>query len=291
MKIDKMIDDISLAQDKKYQALSAFHDGRPYELERYVKEFNETNDDIKCKVIQQGKKLITIYAMEGKDAVLQLIESGKLETSWITAWRWMAIAKKFTGFDEKFLIEMRPTKLYNLLAAPDEEIENLKDNQVFFDISQDDLLKMSKRQLEGFIKEKTEKLRNDVLDKDARVKTLTEVNQQQKHEIEQLKRAKELAETGAPPEEKLPSWWTHYTTALNTISALAGAIAADKPDVKNHDMDKKCRFVADRLEKEIAEATLHLRNWVVDPRQHKQAVEARISKVTNEEGEFDADKL
>jgi len=289
MNPEKLATDITLAQSRKYQALSIFTDGKPWDKNRYIKNLREACETHALSGIEIGKNLIIIKEMLGEGEFVPTL--GLAGISKTAAYRYMQIALRFAGFDGETVQQLGVSKLYKMLKAPQSEIDKLEAEGEFLDMSKEDVMEISVRELDDRIKETLKKVTDDVADKDARLTVLYEENKQMKSEVENLKKEAERARAGEPPEQKLPNWWPAYTAAIGALGALAVAIKDDKPNLEDLGVEKQCAFIADRLERELRVAIKPLRNWVADPDEVAAIGKARTADIVDENGEFDVEKM
>lgn len=150
--------DITAELEKGHQELdgliAAFCDGLSYDEELFIRL---TRKDLEAHFksgIQAGKKLVVIKAHTPHGRFQEIVEQD-LGMHPETARNYMRLAVKFVGVDEEVLKALGVTKLYRMLAAPKETFDGFIETGEFLDMSKEELVSVSVRELEKRIKEAT----------------------------------------------------------------------------------------------------------------------------------------
>ncbi len=286
--VDKMIAETREAMQQRYQAVAVFADGQPYNRERYIKRLRKAAQTAVLANLEVGRCLIVLKQMEPHGDFLNALEQVGIPQR--TAYRYIAVTKNFYGFDDDFVREMGTTKLYTLLAAPQAEVESLKEEGEFMGKDKEELVAMSSRELEEYIRREKEKLKFQLQqEKDAKEKLLDERTELKKERDELQKRVRQLA-TGEKPADPLPSWWGEYNNFIGAVQAFAQKLAKDPPDLDDELMLERCQFLQQRIERELAFVWRHLRDNVVDPVEFQDRTREKLAEIENS-GKFDFDQL
>lgn len=158
---EKQIKEIQAADAQRRKEVGEkYLNGMPYDEERVVGEFKVYREQTVVGLIEMGKRLIAIKEYEGYGRWEKILED-KLDMSRATAWRFMAVAKKFAScFTVKQLAIKGALhhdgagKLYALLNVPDEELAEFDETGLFRGHTVDDINKMSVKDIRKLIAEK-----------------------------------------------------------------------------------------------------------------------------------------
>ncbi len=280
----QLYDKAKALQQKRYQEVAVFADGQDYNRDRYIRRLRKAAQTAVFANLEVGRCLIVLKQMEGHGDFLAALEQVGITER--TARRYIAVTKQFYGFDDDFVREMGTTKLYTLLAAPQAEVENLKQDGEFMGKDKEELVAMSKRDLEEYIKREKEKLKFKLQqEKDAKEKLLDERTALKKERDDLQKRVRQLA-TGEKPADPLPSWWGEYNNFIGATEAFAHKLAKDPPNLDDELMLARCQFLQQRIERELAFVWRWLRKNVVDPVEFKDRTREKLAEIENS-GKFD----
>ncbi len=287
-------EDIDQAREKKYKMLAIFTDGMPYHKDRYIREARKALEQHFFSAIEAGKRLIVLKEMCQQGEFVSALEQIGIPRT--TAWRYMSITQRFCGLDSNLTEELGVTKLYGLLKAPEEEIQKLQDEGTFLDMDKEKLKVISTRELEERIKEHTTKLRDDIQEKDTRLKILYEDNRQQQKEIKRLKDDVIKASLQERPPEPIPEWWTRFTEICATFDDMIRLLAENPPDALGEDKER-CRYVKARIDRQFFRAKQYLSGMPIDATEYLDKRDEKLaelerkgtfdfSKILNENGEY-----
>lgn len=279
---------LTAEQAERYKALAIFTDGLPWNPERYIRETRKSLEAHFFSAIDAGKRLIVLHEMmkDQQGAFVSALSQIGIEKR--TAYRFMAIAERFAGFDGELSKQLGITKLYSLLKAPDEEIQRLETEGKFLDMDKEQLIAISTRELERQIKDVTDKLREDVKEKDARLEVLHNEIKNQKRELDKLTKQLAAKERG---EEGLPSWWPQYAAAIIAMETLVEALKKDPPDVQDKKIAKSFEIPLLRIERAVAGIIGKLRWFPHDEEARVIETQKKLAEITTDDGEFDMDRI
>ncbi len=186
--------------------------GDIYEEDKIVNEFHVFGRQTVNSVLEMGKRLLAAKEYEGHGKFMKMLGE-RFKISEPTAWRLMAIAKKFlnssrvkdlplTGMQEGI------GKLYALLNVPDEELVEFDETGLFKGATVEDINKMSVKEFRKLIVEKEDwkaKARQLEMEIQGKYDTTTrykKTNEKLEKENARLKAELEEARTPLPRETK-----------------------------------------------------------------------------------------
>lgn len=152
-------------EQKRQEIGGKYLDGMPYELERVIGETKAFLQQTVTGIIEAGKRLTAMKEFE-KYGEWEKIVEGRIGISRITAWRFMAIARKLSVVSRVKQLAITGIgdgigKLYALLNVTDDELTEFDETGMFRGATVDDLNKMSAKDIRKLIVEK-EDLRSKI---------------------------------------------------------------------------------------------------------------------------------
>ncbi len=154
----KKIAEIQSKEEKRLKDIGdKYLNGIPYETERVIGETQAFFQQSVTGIIEVGKRLLAMKEAE-KYGVWERIVEEKIGISRMTAWRFMAVAKKM-GSCNTVLQLNAPNKggtgkLYALLNIPDEDLHEFDETGVLKGATIEDINKMSAKEFKRLIAEK-----------------------------------------------------------------------------------------------------------------------------------------
>ena len=288
--VDEVRMEIQDALQEKYFKLSAFTDGLPWDLKRYIDAARKDFQAHAHSGISLGRRLIVMKEMLAHGEFLNALKEIHKNFSERTARNYMGVAAVFSGLDPETISLLGLTKLYSMLRAPSDEIEKFISSGTFLGNEKDAIVQMSSRELDQLVKDATEKIKLAL--EETRIKTdqLSEEVGHLKKEKRQLE--KQLADTkaGAPPEEKLPEYWNEYTALLAALTAFSAKLAQCPNDFDDEKVVSRCEVMRQRIEHEWAHCRKFIVNLPIDPVEHLNATQENIHRI-KKSGKFDFSKL
>lgn len=276
-KIDKR-DEISPLREKRYQQLSNYSDGLPFSKKRYIQDAKKNLENHVLSGIAAGKKLIILKEMLEHGEFLESLK--EIDISPRSANNYMNVAFRFSNLDPTLTIDLGITKLYKMLQAPEAEFQRFEQTGEFLDLSKEEMITLSTRELENHIRQYTEKSKFELQREKDKVNELFEKNQ--KLEKNQLELQTKLTDalTGKPKLEPIPKWWIQYERVVGEIMALATELAGNPP---TPEQEPQCEIVINRLNHELAYVWKHLRPAnVVDPVEFEDVRREKMAKLEND---------
>lgn len=288
--VDEVRMEIQDALQEKYFKLSAFTDGLPWDLKRYIDAARKDFQAHAHSGISLGRRLIVMKEMLAHGEFLNALKEIHKNFSERTARNYMGVAAIFSGLDPETISLLGLTKLYSMLRAPSDEIEKFISSGTFLGNEKDSIVQMSSRELDQLVKDATEKIKLAL--EETRIKTdqLSEEVGHLKKEKRQLEKQLSDAKAGAPPEDKLPEYWNEYTAVLAALTAFSAKLAQHPNDFDDAQTSARCEVMRDRIEHEWAHCRKFISNGTVDPVAFQQRRQEKIHDL-RQSGKFDFSKL
>ena len=251
---------ITALQTKEQARLQEIGDkylgGASYERDRVVCEIKAYLQQTVIGIIEAGKRLIAMKEAEEYGSWMGILEE-KIGMSQPTAWRFMAIAKKFQFIHAVNKLNVTFTdgigKLYALLSVPDEELAEFDETGLFRGVTVDAIDKMSVNQFRKLIAEKEDwkaKAKQLELELNGKYDTTTRFKKRnEKLEKENAQLRQELKEAKKPlsqdASQALEMLSKHRDDALAAYYFLNQADPRGYPDIILADLTNTAYFLRD----------------------------------------------
>lgn len=210
LEAEKTIAKIQTQEEKKLREIGdKYLDGDIYERERVVGEAIMLRNQTVQSMIGLGRRLLAIKEAEKHGEWLQIFDA-RIGLSQPTAWRFMAIARKFSNYsrvkDFTVLdIKHGVGKFYALLNVPDDELAEFDETGLFRGATTEDINKMSVSQFRKLVAEKEDwkaKARQFELEVQSKYDTTKQYKEKLSKKDGEIKALKERIESQGIPEDE-----------------------------------------------------------------------------------------
>jgi len=253
----KKIDAMQTQEQARLQEIGdQYLGGAIYERDRVVCEIKAYLQQTVVGIIEAGKRLIAMKEAEKYGDWMGILEE-KIGMSQPTAWRFMAIAKKFQFIHAVNKLNVTFTdgigKLYALLSVPDEELAEFDETGLFRGATVEAIDKMSVNQFRKLIAEKEDwkaKAKQLELELNGKYDTTTRFkkrNEKLEKENANLRRELEEAKKPLPQDaaQALEMLAKHRDDALAAYYFLNQANPQGYPDIVLADLGNTAYFLKD----------------------------------------------
>ncbi len=254
---DKALRQIATKEQIRLQQIGdKYLRGQPYERERVVAEIRLYLEQTVEGMIEAGKRLIAMKEAEKHGEWIHICEE-RIGVSQPTAWRFMAIARKFQNIHAVNHLKVSFTdgvgKLYALLSVPDEELAEFDETGLFRGCTADAIDKMSVSQFRKLIAEKedwkarTRQLELEFSHRRDTTDRLKKANEKLKKENAALVDALDHARKGLPEdaEAALEMLAHHRDDALAAYHFLRNSDPSGCPEIVRADILNTGYFLRD----------------------------------------------
>ena len=268
-------EEIDNMREKKYLALSQFHDGKPWSADRFWKAVDAEHANLVNAAVRIGNALIVLKEMSPHGEFQQGLDARGIEPR--TASNYMRLAAQFTGFDQDFIEGMGKTKLYKLLSAPAEALDGLRETGEIFDLKQHEMIRMSTREFQQAISDATDRMKIELDGERSKNQKLGDDVARYKKEAERAR--KKLAKREDDPQ---PEWWNRGMKVIGEIDDYARILTEGNPDLSDDEIKKKGGYILGRIESGMVQLRKFLSSAVVDPEAFAKTRKKKLAALQND---------
>jgi len=279
-KIEKVRAEVEQGMEAQYEQLAIFTDGQPWNKRRYIQGAKDALEQHVLSGIDAGKRLIVLRGMLDHGEWLKALDDINIPAA--SARRLMTIAANLSHFPPELVDALGTTKLALLAPLPKSELSAFAESGKLRDMSQDDVIEMTTRELAAKLKEAVEKSKL-ALDAEKIQKDLLHTEKKQlESENLRLQKEIEVIKTGEPPKDPLPAWWHELNDTTASIKMLAVKLTVEPPDLSQELVKARCDFCMQLLDSELAHVRRWLVNCVVDPVKRDHAAREKLAVLSTD---------